>query len=296
MNSSSVTRYVRYLKGNETAYGIIEGDKIQPLDGFLLDNPQPMGQHILASEVTLTIPIEPARVSKIIGVTGNYQATDAPVQTVIHPPLFAKFATSLVTDGDDVVLPPELKDPYHAGGLVVVIGKKGRNISLAEASSFVFGVAVGNDISDGLSWGRDGGTMVPDRLMANATDTWAPIGTEIVTGLDYSDLEVEARLNGKIAATGRTSQLIHSVEKLIYYASHYFTLMPGDLFYTGTPPVSQDQRTIGPGDVMEIVIDGVGSLRNSCVQPKEGFGRQWWHEQEEKLAAEEAAARPAGAN
>ncbi len=290
--NGSVTRYVRFEIGTETAYGILEGDSIRRLDGYLLDNPRPTGETVQVSDVKLTIPIEPARVSKIIGVNGNYQVPGMPKQTVAHPPIFAKFATSLVTDGDDVELPAELKDPYLAGSLVLIIGKEGRNIAPEQALEHVFGVVAANDVSDGLSWGREGGDLVPDRMLSKAADTWAPIGSEIVSGLDFSDLAIEVRLNGEVVASGRTSQMINKVEQLIYYTSHYFTLKPGDLIYTGVPQAESGPRKIKPGDLMEVSIEEVGSLRNRCVELKQGGGRHWWHELEEKLAAEQAAAKP----
>ncbi len=293
MNSSSVTRYVRFQHENETAFGILEGETIRELDGDPLAEPRLTDKTFQVSEVKLTIPIEPKRVSKIIGVNGNYQLLDAPDQTVPHPPIFAKFGTSLVTDGDEVELPPELKEPYLAGSLIVVIGKEARNISAERALDHVFGVAVGNDISDGLSWGRFGGDLVPDRMLSKAPDTWAPIGTQIVSGLDFGDLAIETRLNGELVASGRTSQMINNVANLIHYTSHYFTLKPGDLIFTGEPLSDSGPRTIKPGDLMEISIEEVGSLHNRCVEPKEGGGRHWWHDLEDQLAAEQAAAPPA---
>lgn len=285
MTNQQVTRYCRYIDGGETHYGILDGDTIHQLDGFYVTGGKPTGKTVKLSDVKLTLPVDRAHVRKIIGVAGNYKNPARPERTSIkHPSLFPKFHTSLITDGEDVELPRECQDPHHEGELVIMIGKKGRNISLEDAPSYVFGITVGNDISDGKAYGRAGGLFTVDRMLAKANDTWGPIGTTIVTGMDYSDLRITMKLNGELAQDGRTSDMINNVAKLLHYTSHYITLEPGDLFFTGTPPIKKGLRTIKPGDLMEVELEGVGTLTNRCVETK-GIPNPWWEQVYQEAAA-----------
>ncbi len=99
-------------------------------------------------------------------------------------------------------------------------------------------------------------------LRAKGSDTFGPIGPAIVTGLDYNDLLVQTRLNGEVRQSESTKDLIFSVDQIVSYVSRYFTLMPGDVIFTGTPGTTSAMK---PGDVVEIEVEGVGVLRNTLV-------------------------------
>ena len=117
---------------------------------------------------------------------------------------------------------------------MLIIGKQGRHIPEAEALDYVFGVTVGDDFSENTWYGEGQGVEEPTRLLSKGTDSWAPIGPAIVTGIDYLDLAVEVRLNGEVVQEGRTSDLVNGVPNLISYISRYVTLMSGDVIFTGT--------------------------------------------------------------
>jgi 2-keto-4-pentenoate hydratase/2-oxohepta-3-ene-1,7-dioic acid hydratase in catechol pathway len=142
--------------------------------------------------------------------------------------------------------------------MVVVIGKRASKISKEEASRYVFGVTAGNDVSErnwqktDLQWFR-----------AKASDTFGPLGPAIVRGLDYNDLLLQTRLNGEVVQSQRTRDLIFDVAAIVSYVSHYVTLLPGDVIYTGTPGTT---RAMKPGDVVEVELEGVGVLRNRVVK------------------------------
>src|SRR3972149_3512505 len=246
MTADGVRRYVRFTADSRTAYGLRDGDSIRELEGDLFESPRPTGRVFKASEVRLGVPVDPNRVSKIIGVTGNFARPGQARRQMPHPRLFAKFASGLVPDGADVEVMPECHHIHHEGELVAVIGKKGRFVSVADAPGCVFGVAVGND-------------------------TWAPIGTDIVVGLDYNDLQMEIRQNGQVAARARTSEMLSSVAEVVSYMSAYMTLWPGDLIYMGTLNPNPDLREMKVGDVCEVEIEGIGVLRNRVVAMKGGL-------------------------
>jgi 2-keto-4-pentenoate hydratase/2-oxohepta-3-ene-1,7-dioic acid hydratase in catechol pathway len=120
-------------------------------------------------------------------------------------------------------------------------------------------------VADSTWYGERDGVEAPSRLIGKAVDTWAPIHEQIVAGLNYDDLQMKARLNGKQAFDVRTSQMNNSVAETISYLSEYITLVPGDLIYMGTPNLAREDLEMKVGDVVEIELEGVGILRNKVV-------------------------------
>lgn len=246
-----VIRYVRYEHSGRAAYGILEGDTIRELEGDLFASPRPTGRTLRLSEVRLLPPVQP---SKVIAVGLNYRSHLGGRPVGDYPGLFAKLPSSLIASGDTIVIPPDATDVHYEGELVVVIGKKAKNISAAEAPHYIFGVTAGNDVSERV-WQRSDLQW----LRAKASDTFGPIGPAIATGLNYNDLLVQTRVNGEVRQSERTRDLIFDVPSIVSYVSRYITLLPGDVIYTGTPGTTAALR---PGDVVEVEVEGVGVLRN----------------------------------
>lgn len=251
----TVTKYVRYSHAGSTSYGILAGDQVRELRGDLFANPQPTGRTIKLSDVRLLPPVTPR---KVIAVGLNYQSHLGTRAPAAYPGLFAKFPTSIVGTGDDIVLPPDSKNAHYEGELVIVIGRRASKVSVADAKSYVFGVTAGNDVSE-RDWQRDDLQW----FRAKASDTFGPLGPAIATGLNYDDLLLQTRLNGAVVQSERTKDLIFNVAKIVSYVSEYVTLEPGDVIYTGTP---QTTKAIKNGDVVEVEVEGVGVLRNRVTQ------------------------------
>ncbi|HJU72769.1 MAG TPA: fumarylacetoacetate hydrolase family protein [Gemmatimonadaceae bacterium] len=252
---SAATKYVRYAHGGTTSYGILTGDQIRELRGDLFTNPQPTGRTLKLSDVRLLAPCTPR---KVVAVGLNYQSHLGTRSPAAYPGLFAKMPTSIIATGDEIVLPPDAKNAHYEGELVIVIGRRASRISVADAKSYVFGVTAGNDVSE-RDWQRDDLQW----FRAKASDTFAPLGPAIVTGLNYDDLLLQTRLNGEVVQSERTKDMIFNVAKIVSYVSQYVTLEPGDVIYTGTP---QTTKAIKDGDVVEIEIEGVGVLKNRVKQ------------------------------
>lgn len=252
-----VTKYVRYSHAGTTSYGILEGDQIRQLGGDIFANPSPTGRSVKLGDVRLLAPCLPG---KVIAVGLNYQSHLGTRAPAAYPGLFAKFPTSIVATGDDIVLPSDAKNAHYEGELVIVIGRRASKVSVADAKTYVFGVTAGNDVSE-RDWQRDDLQW----FRAKASDTFGPLGPAIVTGLNYDDLLLQTRLNGEVVQSERTKDLIFNVAKIVSYVSQYVTLEPGDVIYTGTP---QTTRQIKSGDVVEVEIEGVGVLRNRVTQAR----------------------------
>lgn len=258
--AQEVSRYVRYAHDGSVAYGIQKETEILELDRAPWDGGSATGTVVPSADVTLLAPAEP---SKVIAVGYNYishredMTHEEPRPIPEHPPLFLKLPSSLTGPETSIVYPNDATDLHFEGELVVVIGKRASKISEDEASNYIFGVTAGNDVSErnwqanDLQW-----------LRAKASDTFGPLGPAIVSGLNYLDLVVQTRLNGKTMQKQSSRDHIHNVHAILSFVSQYVTLMPGDIIYTGTPGATSAMQ---PGDVVEIEVEGVGVLRNRVV-------------------------------
>ena len=254
MAQSQVTKFVRYAQGAQALYGLLEGDTVRPILGDPFGSYQVTDTALPLAGVTLLAPVEP---SKVIAVGLNYRSHLGTREPAAYPGLFAKYPTSLVGHGHDIVIPPDAENLHYEGELVVVIGKRASNVSVAEAPDYIFGVTAGNDVSE-RNWQRDDLQW----LRAKGSDTFGPIGPAIVTGLDYNDLLVQTRLNGEVRQSDSTRDLIFSVDEIVSYVSRYVTLLPGDVIFTGTPGSTAAMKH---GDVVEVEVEGVGVLRNTVA-------------------------------
>src|SRR5918999_930443 len=265
---SSPTHYVRYERQSRISYGILDGETIRELRGDLFASPQPTGVTVRRTDVKLLVPLDPSRVSKVVGVAINTRRPGLEA-AVPHPRWFAKFPTSLNHHDGDVEMPPEATNLNYEGELVVVIGKRARHVSAADALDYVFGYTVGNDFSENTWYGERQGVNEPTRLLSKGMDTWAPLGAAIVTGIEHRGLPVRTRLNGELVQEGTTNDLVNDVPKLISHLSRYVTLLPGDVIFTGTVRVLPDKRRrMQVGDIVEIEIEGLGTIRNRIVEMK----------------------------
>ena len=261
--AQEVTRYVRYSHSDSAAYGILDGDQVRELDGAPWHGGAPTGAVVSVDDVLLLVPAEP---SKVIAVGYNYishredmtHEESRPIPE--HPPLFLKLPTTLTGPGTDIVYPADATDLHFEGELVIVVGKKASKVSEDEAHEYIFGVTAGNDVSE-----RNWQSNDLQWLRAKASDTFGPLGPSIVTGLNYLDLQVQTRLNGKTMQNQSSRDHIHDVHAILSFISQYVTLLPGDIIYTGTPGATSAMK---PGDVVEIEVEGVGILRNRVVAAK----------------------------
>jgi 2-keto-4-pentenoate hydratase/2-oxohepta-3-ene-1,7-dioic acid hydratase in catechol pathway len=253
-----ITRYVRFSQAGQISYGIIEGDKILELDGNFLHSSRTTGKVLQLSEVRLLAPCEP---SKVIAVGLNYKSHLGNRPKPAQPGLFAKYPTSIIGPGDDIVFPPGAENVHYEGEVVIVIGKKAHNVTVGEAPEHIFGITAGNDVSE-RNWQRDDLQW----LRAKASDTFGPIGPVVSRGLNYNDVLLQTRLNGEVRQSQRTRDLIFDTHEIVSYVSRFITLMPGDLIFTGTPGQTAAMKA---GDVVEVEIEGVGVLRNRVVSKPE---------------------------
>ncbi|HEY8485257.1 MAG TPA: fumarylacetoacetate hydrolase family protein [Longimicrobiales bacterium] len=201
-----------------------------------------------------------SRPSKIICVGRNYAAharelgNDVPAR----PLLFFKPPSSLLADGASIVLPAEAERVDHEGEIAVVVGRRARNVSEAEALEVVAGYAPLNDVT-----ARDLQQLDGHWVRAKGFDTFCPLGPVVpAANVDWRELEVVCRVNGEVRQHGRATQMLFGIPTLIAYVSRIMTLEPGDVIATGTP---EGVGRLSHGDVVEVELVGLARVRNPVV-------------------------------
>lgn len=250
-------KIIRCEISGQPVYGMLEENgTVKQISGSIFGAYQ-IGDTIgNVKDLKLLSPVEP---SKVIGVGLNYKSHifETGGQEPKFPILFLKPSTSVIGPDATIVIPDVEGEIHYEGELGVVIGKRARHVSEAEALSYVLGYTCGNDVSARK-------VIKEEREIGNMTrgkgfDTFCPLGPCIATGLDPTNLSLETRLNGETKQRGNTSDLLFSVAYLIADMSKVFTLLEGDVILTGTP---SGIGPIEPGDVVEVDISGIGVLRN----------------------------------
>jgi 2-keto-4-pentenoate hydratase/2-oxohepta-3-ene-1,7-dioic acid hydratase in catechol pathway len=222
----------------------------------------------------LRFPVPTPRV--IWGVGLNYrdhaEETGRPLPEA--PTLFVKSPSSYIRPGEPIVVPRVVQQPDYEGELAVVIGARARDVREENALDIVAGVTIGHDVSS-----RDHQFTTGQWSWSKSFDTFCPLGPDVVS-LDEVDLAhglaIETRVSGEVLQSSNTSQLLFSVPYLIAWISQGTTLEPGDVILTGTPAGVGAARTpprwLVDGDVVDITIEGIGTLSNPVVRRENSPG------------------------
>jgi 2-keto-4-pentenoate hydratase/2-oxohepta-3-ene-1,7-dioic acid hydratase in catechol pathway len=251
-------RIARFLHEGEARYGRLDGDVVVVLQGNpIRDGAIETGETLAAGRARLLPPVEPS--ATIIGIGMNYPPRPDGPQLPLpdEPKMFLKATASAIAPGQAIELPPVDGEVIHEGELAVVIGRTVKRVSREDALDAVFGYTIANDVT-----ARD--QMLKDGLWARAKsyDTFCPLGPAIDTEIDPAGAEIATYVNGELRSSGNTSDLLFDVAHLVSHVSHVFTLQPGDVILTGAPGGT---RTIVPGDDVEIVISGLGTLQSPVI-------------------------------
>ena len=206
---------------------------------------------------------------KIICIGRNYaeHAAELGDEPPTEPLIFGKFENTLIGPGDEIVLPPEATHVDSEAELAVEIGRGGKRILYDDALDHIRGYRVANDVS-----ARNIQYAESQWTRAKGFDTFCPLGDRLVPVSELGDgsgLRVIQRLNGKVLQNGSTSDLIFPVPFLVAYISNVFSLEPGDLILTGTPPgigwAREPKISMQDGDVVEVEVEGIGVVSNPVI-------------------------------
>lgn len=259
-STASAERYVRYEQNGAVSWGeLVDGTIYQLTDAPYLGGSR-TGTTAAEGSVKLKAPVDP----KLSFMTAfNYsdhkkETFGITKDTTKQPGLFTVPASSIIGPEDNMVRPKGATNFHYEAEMVVVIGKKAENVALEDAGDYIFGMTIGNDGSE-----RDWQAGDIQWTRAKGTKNFNPVGPHLVTGLDYTDLDIEGRHNGVKSQGANSSGMVFDFNYMVYYVSKYFTLEPGDIIWSGT---MGDTGPMQPGDTYEITVEGIGTLKSTLVQ------------------------------
>lgn len=219
------------------------------------------------SELRLGPPIPDPEKILCMGLNYRDHAAESGMDLPEKPLFFAKFRNSLIGPRDEIVLPAASEQIDYEAELAVVIGRRCRDVQVTDALDYVAGAMALNDVS-----ARDLQTEVSQWTMGKAIDTFAPCGPALVTMEEIPDLQslgIRARVNGETLQDANTSLMVFGVAEAVAFLTRVMTLEPGDIIATGTPAgvgMARDPQVwLRSGDVVEIELDGIGTLHNPVL-------------------------------
>jgi len=216
------------------------------------------GRRVPAGTARHLPPVEP---TKIVCVHLNYESRRAEFGAKLGaaPTYFHKPITSLNAHGGEVVRPPRCRFLNYEGEIAIVIARETFHIAPEEAADHILGYTVANDY--GLHDFRD--TDAGSMLRVKGSDTLCPLGPGLVTDWDFHGKRIQTRVNAEVRQDGNTDEMIWDMHYLVADIARTITLLPGDVLLSGTPANS---RPVEPGDVVEVEVEGLGTLRNAIVE------------------------------
>jgi 2-keto-4-pentenoate hydratase/2-oxohepta-3-ene-1,7-dioic acid hydratase in catechol pathway len=225
------------------------------------------GPEYAVADVALLHPVVP---DKILAIGLNYRshAAESELEVPTVPVVFAKWTSSLIGPGQQIVIPREETRPDYEGEVAVVIGRRTYRATAENAREAIGGISALHDVS-----GRRAQLETPLRqfTLGKSFDTFTPMGPAIasVDGIDLNDIDIRTTVSGEVMQDANTRDLIFGVEELIIYLSSGLTLNPGDVIATGTPGGVGDSRRppryLRAGDTVDIYVEGVGTLSNGVA-------------------------------
>jgi 2-keto-4-pentenoate hydratase/2-oxohepta-3-ene-1,7-dioic acid hydratase in catechol pathway len=253
---ATIQHWVRFEQGGRPGFGALEGGTIAVHEGEPFGAARATGRQVALSEVRLLMPVRPG---KVLALWNNYMALAAKqgLADPAEPLYFMKAPSSYLDPGATIVAPAGQGKVVFEGELAVVIGRRAKAVSEADALDHVFGYTCCNDVTAVEVLNRD--ASFAQWVRAKGYDTFCPLGPCIATGLDPATLTVKTRLDGQLRQDYPVADIRFSVPRLVSLISHDMTLEPGDVILCGT---SVGVGTMKPGQTVEVEIEGIGTLVN----------------------------------
>jgi 2-keto-4-pentenoate hydratase/2-oxohepta-3-ene-1,7-dioic acid hydratase in catechol pathway len=255
--------WCRFQSGDTVSYGKVEGETVTAIDGVPWEKHKETGRSFKLNAVKLLVPVIPPTFY-CAGVNYRNHVIKMAAKRGAEPSfppradIGYRANNALIAHNEPIVKPKDAGEEFqYEGELVAVFGKTCRNVSRENALDYVFGWTIGNDVSE-RHWQRSDRTL----WRAKNADTFKPMGPWIVTGLDPKDMTTIIRINGRVTDEFATGDMIFDAATFNSETSTYVTIHPGDIMWLGTDGVPENMK---PGDVCEVEITGIGTLRNPIV-------------------------------
>jgi len=252
-----MAHWIRYENQGQSGFGTVENDSIKVYAGELFGGKRPTGAVLALAAVKVLTPTQP---TKMVALWNNFHALAAKLGNAVPPePLyFLKGNNSFLAHGETIRVPASYSGKVvYEGELGIVIGKRCKAVTEAEAPGHVFGYTCINDVTAAEILNQD--ASFAQWARAKSFDTFGVFGPVIATGLDPSALVVKTVLNGQERQNYAVADMIFSPARLVSLISQDMTLEPGDVIACGT---SLGVGSMKPGSSVSIVIDGIGTLSN----------------------------------
>lgn len=253
-------KIIRFDWEQEVRYGVLDGDDVHAIDGDMFDDFL-VGEKLCAlGDVRLVAPVQPRAVAC---VAANYHELMKYVDREIpkEPEVFLKPPSAVTGHLGGIVYPTVSKHLTCGGELAVVLKREARNVPEERALDFVLGYTCANDVT--------ASDLTAERFSTRAKGfyTFCPLGPCIATDIDGDNVILKSTLNGQLILDDPTSGMIFSVKEAVSYISQFMALEPLDVVLMGTP---RPETTVDVGDVVEVEIEGIGTLRNRVVKGQQG--------------------------
>lgn len=234
-------------------YALREGELYREMKGDPFSGMEKTERVYAPEEIRLLAPVQP---SKILAVGKNYaaHAREFDGEPPASPIIFMKPSTCVIGPDETIVRPRISQRVDYEGELALVVGKLARNVKPEDFAQYVLGYTILNDVTARDLQRQDG-----QWTRGKGFDTFAPIGPVITDEVDPSHLRITTRLNGKTVQDSNTSRFLFSLGEIFSFVTRFTTLLPGDVVTTGTP---EGVGGMADGDVVEVCIEGIGTLRN----------------------------------
>lgn len=250
-------KLIRFMtKDLSPRFGWIYQDMIGEIEGSPYSEYRRYDPEFALTEVKILPPCEP---TKIICVGRNYpaHAREHDVEVPDIPLLFLKPPSSVISSGEEIVIPPQANQVEHEAELAVIIGKTGRWIEPSTALDHVLGYTIANDVT-----ARDLQRRDSQWTRGKGFDTFCPLGPWMETEIDPTDILITCHVDDELRQMATTRDMVFTIQQLIAFSSSVMTLLPGDVILTGTP---SGVGPLVPGNTVSIHIAGIGSLTNPVV-------------------------------
>jgi 2-keto-4-pentenoate hydratase/2-oxohepta-3-ene-1,7-dioic acid hydratase in catechol pathway len=253
-----MTHWIRFLHEQTERFGVLEGQKISVFEGDMFAECRSTGQTLGLDEVSILPPSKP---SKMIGLWNNFHAAAEKNGWAIpeQPLYFIKPPSCFLGSGGTIRRPSSYDGRVvYEGELGIVIGRNCTAVTEEQADDYIFGYTCINDVTALQLINED--PAFPQWTRAKSFDTFGPFGPTVATGVDPGGLTVKTLLNGRERQSYPVSDMIFPPKMLVSRISHDMSLCPGDIIACGT---SLGVLPMKPGSAVEVVIDGIGTLRNT---------------------------------
>lgn len=258
-------KLARFKVEGRVRHGVVQGNRVKEIQGSIYRKFTYTGNTYPLSRVKLMAPTVPVH---FMAGGANYPDHLAQADATSGRPgagqsirPWSKGSLDTVCGYDDpIIIPPEAKEVHWEAELVIVIGRQCHRVSPEEAEKHILGYTCGNDVSEKSAWEGEFSNW-----RAKGMTNWGPVGPWVATGIDPTKLKGTLRINGKVEHQWDCGEMIHSCPSIVSFISTYYTLHPGDLILTGASGVTTPMHV---GDVVEVEISEIGTLRNPVVAEK----------------------------